>query len=60
MAKLTSAERNALPASAFLDPTHRKYPAEDPGHAKAAIARAGEYGHPKLQAKAKAKLRKLT
>lgn len=50
MARLTAAERRALPSSDFADPVHRKYPEEDPGHAKAALARAGEYGTPAVKA----------
>lgn len=50
MARLTTAERNALPSSAFADPVHRKYPEEDAGHAKAALGRAGEYGTPAIKA----------
>lgn len=42
MVKLTSAERNNLPASAFGDPKHRKFPEEDRGHAIAAKSRAKE------------------
>ena len=50
MARLTTAERNALPDSAFAIPSKRKYPEEDAGHAKAALARAGEYGTPAVKA----------
>ena len=39
MAKLTTAERNALPASAFAGP-HRSYPVNDKSHAANAKARA--------------------
>lgn len=39
MAKLTSGERNALPASQFAGPG-RTYPVEDRGHAIAAEGRA--------------------
>ena len=37
MAKLTKAERDALPASAFVFPGSRRYPIHDKGHAHAAI-----------------------
>ncbi len=50
MARLTAAERRALPDSAFAIPSERKYPEEDAGHAKAALARAGEYGTPAVKA----------
>jgi hypothetical protein len=39
MAKLTTKARNKLPASAFALPG-RKYPENDPAHAKTAEARA--------------------
>lgn len=55
MARLTAAERRALPSSDFADPVHRKYPEEDPGHAKAALARASEYGTPAIKAKVRKK-----
>jgi hypothetical protein len=42
MAKLTSSERNALPASSFALPGQRKYPMPDPGHAANAKARASQ------------------
>lgn len=42
MAKLTSKERNALPSSAFAIPSQRKYPINDPSHARNAKARASE------------------
>lgn len=37
MAKLTDAQRNALPGSAFVFPNSRKYPIHDKGHAMHAI-----------------------
>jgi hypothetical protein len=54
MAKLTAAERNALPASDFAGP-NRSFPVNDPGHAKAAMGRASEF-HPELKAKIRAKV----
>lgn len=39
--KLTTAERNALPASAFALPG-RRYPIPDASHARNALARASE------------------
>ena len=57
MARLTAAARNALPASAFAGP-NRSYPIPDAGHAKAAMARAGEFAGPALKAKVDAKARK--
>lgn len=43
MAKLTTAARNALPDSAFADPTHRKYPVMDAGHRQAAAGRIAQH-----------------
>ncbi len=37
--RLTAKKRKKLPASAFADPKHRKYPIEDKAHADAAAAR---------------------
>ncbi len=48
MAPLSTAARNRLPASKFLDPEHRKYPVEDKKHAQLAVAFAhGARGAPK-------------
>lgn len=54
MARLTTKERNNLPDSAFAGPG-RSFPANDRGHAKAALGRASEY-HPELKAKIRAKV----
>jgi hypothetical protein len=45
MAKLTAAARNKIPGGEFALPG-RRYPIEDPGHAKAARARVDEFGTP--------------
>lgn len=58
MARLTTAQRDALPSSDFADPVHRKYPEEDAGHAKAALGRAGEYGTPAIKAAVRKKAAK--
>lgn len=42
MAKLTSSERNALPASDFAEPKERKFPMPDKSHAANAKARASQ------------------
>lgn len=39
MARLTKAERDALPASAFGDPKAREFPIHDAAHVRAAEAR---------------------
>lgn len=45
MAKLTSSQRGALPASDFALPGARKYPMPDKSHAANAKARASEMEH---------------
>lgn len=44
MSKLTTAEREALPDSAFALPG-RRYPIPDKTHARDALARASEFHH---------------
>ena len=39
MSKLSTSERNALPARQFAFPTHRKEPLENASHVRNAIAR---------------------
>jgi hypothetical protein len=34
MAKLSTAQRNAIPSSSFAEPDKRKYPIENAAHAK--------------------------
>lgn len=57
MAKLTTAERNALPDSDFAGP-NRSYPINDKNHAKAAKGRASEFASPSLKKKVDAKANK--
>ena len=47
MARLTAAERNKLPSSAFAEPKERKYPMEDKSHARNALARVSHFGSSK-------------
>ena len=54
MAKLTSKERNSLPASDFAGPD-RSFPVNDKNHARNALARASQF-HPELKAKIRAKV----
>lgn len=54
MARLTTAERNRLPDSAFAGPG-RTYPVEDKAHARAAKSRAAQFAGPKLKAKVDAR-----
>lgn len=44
MAKLTSKQRNSLPASDFVFPKQRKFPIEDETHGRDALPRAGAKG----------------
>lgn len=51
MARLTAASRKALPRSAFVFPRTRKYPIQDRGHARAALAYARRNGvYPRVAA----------
>lgn len=57
MAKLTSSERNALPASDFALPKERKYPMEDKSHAANAKSRAaGQEGKGKISKATESKI----
>lgn len=55
MSKLTTAERNALPASDFAGPD-RSYPVNDANHARAALSMSAKYASPELQSKVKSKV----
>jgi hypothetical protein len=46
MAKLTAAQRGALPLSAFAIPEKRAYPIHDENHARDALAMVSKYGSP--------------
>jgi hypothetical protein len=54
MAKLTTAERNALPAKDFAGP-HRSYPIENASHARNAKSRVSQFGSASLKKKVDAK-----
>lgn len=56
MAKLTSKERNQLPSSDFAEPSKRKYPIENPSHARNALARVSQHGSPTEKSSIKAKV----
>lgn len=58
MAKLTAAQRNALPSSEFAEPADRKYPINDPNHARNALARASQYASPSAKSKIDSKVHK--
>jgi len=53
MARLTTAERNALPDSEFAIPSQRKYPINDAAHAANAESRAAGTGRKNLSARMK-------
>lgn len=54
MAKLTTAQRNALPDSAFAGP-NRSYPVNDKAHAANAKSRVSQFGSPSLKKRVDAK-----
>lgn len=62
MAKLTAAQRKALPKSAFAVPSKApgpgSYPIPDAAHAKNAKARASQFASPAVKAKVNAKANK--
>ena len=55
MARLTTAARNRLPASAFAV-SGRRYPIEDRAHARNALARVSQFGSPAEKAAVRAKV----
>jgi hypothetical protein len=57
MSKLTAAERNALPDSAFAEPSLRKYPMNDANHARNALARVSQFGSSQEKSEVKTKAR---
>lgn len=57
MAKLSSKERNSLPAKDFAGPD-RSYPIPDASHGRNALARASQHAYPALKAKIAAKVHK--
>ena len=57
MAKLTSADRKALPSQDFAGPD-RSYPINDASHARNALSRVSEFGYPELKEKVRAAVRR--
>jgi len=53
MAKLTTKARKALPTSTFALPG-RRYPINDPSHARNALSRVSQYGSPAEKSKVRA------
>ena len=58
MAKLTSKARKALPKSSFAEPGARKYPINDPAHARNALARVSQHGTASEKKTVRAKVHK--
>ena len=58
MARLTTKQRKALPASDFAGP-NRSYPMENKAHAANAKSRVAQFGSPALRAKVDAKANKI-
>jgi hypothetical protein len=54
MATLSAKGRKALPSSAFVFPTQRKYPIHDQAHARDALARVSANGSSSEKAKVRA------
>ena len=57
MAKLSSYGRQHLPTSTFALPG-RRYPIEDPNHARNALARVSQFGTPREKATVRAKVKR--
>jgi len=57
VAKLTSADRKALPSQDFAGPD-RSYPINDASHARNALSRVSEFGYPELKEKVRAAVRR--
>lgn len=57
MSKLNTGRRNALPLSSFALPG-RRYPIEDPGHARAALSRGAQHASPNELATIRQKVRR--
>lgn len=55
MAPLSSLQRKRLPAKSFALPG-RRYPIEDPEHARNALARVAQHGTPAEQAEVRAEV----
>lgn len=58
MAKLSGAERKALPTKSFAEPDKRKYPIENETHAKNALSRVSQSGTAVEKAKVRAAVKK--
>ncbi len=57
MARLSAAERNKLPKSAFALPEKDGFPVNDAAHAKAALSRGKQFASPDEQKRIVAKVK---
>lgn len=56
MAKLTTKARKAIPTKSFALP-NRRYPIENPSHARNALSRVSQFGSPAEKATVRAKVK---
>lgn len=57
MAKLTTAQRRAIPSEDFAGPD-RSYPINDASHARNALARVSQHGTPALKSRVRAAVKR--
>ncbi len=57
MAKLTTAQRKAIPSKDFAGPD-RSYPINDASHARNALARVSQHGTPALKSRVRAAVKR--
>jgi hypothetical protein len=57
MAKLTTAQRKAIPSEDFAGPD-RSYPINDASHARNALARVSQHGTPALKSRVRAAVKR--
>lgn len=58
MAKLTTAARKAIPTKKFAEPGKRKYPIENPSHARNALSRVSQFGSPSEKSMVRAEVKR--
>lgn len=56
--RLTSKARNDLPTKEFAEPKKRKYPINDPNHARNALARVSQFGSDEEKSKVRSAVHK--
>lgn len=54
MSKLSTSRRKHLPKNDFAEPGERKYPINDPSHARNALARVSQHGTPEEKRRVRA------